>query len=298
MGSRRLLIRCVHFLQEVSITKWRFQCDSAITEKKVFKRFVSNRWLSVGRVCERIIVNWKCLDKYFLKSEHTASIKDSSIYKRIAARMHGGNIMLAWLQSVLSVANLFSPFLSEFQSQCTSIHLLFEELAQILQLLLQRFVKSVTEGQEWCSAAVRSAWQLPAEACGFGTQTSGILKKLKADKNPRLALLHKDDTVPETFQQISLRKIAFAEQVPVQRSVSEAFHEKQSRQHSDDETTGCIGSSRGARDEFSRFSVYRMEIVSSRCWYTTGMSSITKRPCCISWWVLVTGSYTEGWSPK
>ena len=32
----------------------------------------------------------------------------------------------------------------------------------------------------------------PAEACEFGAQTSGVLKKLKADKNPRLALLHKD----------------------------------------------------------------------------------------------------------
>jgi len=29
----------------------------------------------------------------------------------------------------------------------------------------------------------------PAEACEFGIQTSDILQKLKADKNPRLALL-------------------------------------------------------------------------------------------------------------
>jgi len=63
------------------------------------------------------------------------------MYKRIAARMQEGDIMLARLHFVLSVANLFSPFLTKFQSECTSIHLLFEELAQIFQLLLQRFVK-------------------------------------------------------------------------------------------------------------------------------------------------------------
>ena len=33
-------------------------------EKKALKRFVSNRWLSVGPVCEQIIENWAGLTKY------------------------------------------------------------------------------------------------------------------------------------------------------------------------------------------------------------------------------------------
>jgi len=61
-------------------------------------------------------------------------------------------------------------------------------------------------------------------------------------------------------------------------------------------TTRCISASCGVRDEFSRFSVHRMEIVLSGCWYTTGVGRITKRPCWISWRVLVTGSHTEWWS--
>ena len=48
-------------------------------EKKAFKRFVSNRWLSLGPVCYHID-NWSCLCKYFLKTEHVSSIKDSSMY--------------------------------------------------------------------------------------------------------------------------------------------------------------------------------------------------------------------------
>ena len=92
--------------------------------------------------------------------------------------------------------------------------------------------------------------------CSTGSQVAtsairGVLKKLKADKNPRLALL--DVSVPETFQQVSARKIAFAEQVLVECSVSEAFDEKHSRQH---QHTGCIWASHGMRDEVSRFRVH------------------------------------------
>ena len=52
-------------------------------EKKALKRFVtvSNHWLSVGPVCEQIIENWAGLTKYFLKTEHSAPIKESSMYK-------------------------------------------------------------------------------------------------------------------------------------------------------------------------------------------------------------------------
>jgi len=52
-----------------------------------------------------------------------------------------GNVMLARLHFAIGVVNLFAPFLTKYQSERTSIRLLFEELARVLQLLLQRFVK-------------------------------------------------------------------------------------------------------------------------------------------------------------
>ena len=52
-----------------------------------------------------------------------------------------GNVMLARLHFAIGVVNLFAPFLTKYQSESTSIRLLFEELARVLQLLLQRFVK-------------------------------------------------------------------------------------------------------------------------------------------------------------
>jgi len=94
---------------------------------------------------------------------------------------------------LVSVANLFLPFLTKFQAEHTSIHLLFEELSQVFQLLLQRFVKSDAlkdkSGAQLLSVHLENH---PAEACEFGTQTSAVLKKLKADKNAGLALLHRD----------------------------------------------------------------------------------------------------------
>jgi len=61
-----------------------------------------------------------------LKTEHTTLIKESSLYKQIAAKMQEGSIMLARLHFVMSVADLFTPFLTKFQSESTSVHLLFK----------------------------------------------------------------------------------------------------------------------------------------------------------------------------
>lgn len=47
-----------------------------------------------------------------------------------------GNVMLARLHFAIGVVNLFAPFLTKYQSESTSIRLLFEELARVLQLLL------------------------------------------------------------------------------------------------------------------------------------------------------------------
>ena len=50
------------------------------------------------------------------------------MYKRIATSLQEGNIMLARLHFIVSIANLFKPFLTKFQSESVSIHLLFVTL--------------------------------------------------------------------------------------------------------------------------------------------------------------------------
>jgi len=89
--------------------------------------------------------------------------------------------MLARLHFVMSVANLFTPFLTEFQSESPLIHLLFEELAQVLKLLLQRFVK--LDALKDKSAAQLLSVELdnrPVDDCEFGAQTMGILRQIRS----------------------------------------------------------------------------------------------------------------------
>jgi len=162
-------------------------------DRKVFKRLVSNRWLSLGPVCYRVINNLECLRKYFVKTDHSASIKNSSMYRRIAAKLQEGDVMLARLHFISSIALLFEPFLTKLQTESTVIHLLLEELAQLLHLLLQRFIKSdlltsVTDAQ----LVDVSLDCRPVDNCEFGSTTRGLLQKLKRDKNQKLALLQKD----------------------------------------------------------------------------------------------------------
>ena len=83
--------------------------------------------------------------------------------------------MLAKLHFVMSVANLFIAVLTKFQSESPLIHLLFEDLVQVLKLLLKRFVKfDALKGK---SAAQLLSVQLdnrPVEACEFDAQTMSV----------------------------------------------------------------------------------------------------------------------------
>ncbi len=164
-------------------------------EKLAFKRYVSNRWLSIGPVSARIIANWDCMLKYFLKTDHSKAIKDSSMYKRICTKLTEGDIMLARLHFIHSIAELFAPFLTKLQSESTLIHVLYDELAQLLRLLLQRFVKAETiknksDTQLTAIDALSSCRQV--EECEFGAETMKLLRKLRREKNQHLALLQKD----------------------------------------------------------------------------------------------------------
>ena len=96
------------------------------------------------------------------------------------------------------------------------------------------------------------------------------------------------------FQQISPRKIAFAEHVPVEHSVSVAFHETKSRQHSNDETTGCIGASHGVELNFldsvsTEWRLYQQDADIPLEWVETPNGHVASVD-------EVTCSHTEGWS--
>ena len=103
--------------------------------------------------------------------------------------------MLARLHFIHSIAKLFTPFLTKLQSESTLIHVLYDELAQLLRLLLQRFAKAETikdksDTQLIVIDVLSSCHQV--QECEFGAETMKLLRKLRREKNQHLALLQKD----------------------------------------------------------------------------------------------------------
>jgi len=102
-------------------------------------------------------------------------------------------VMLACLHFVGCTAHLFEPVLTKLQTESSVIHLLLEELAQLLRLLLHRFIKpdlltGVTDAQ-LVDVPIECR---PVDNCEFGAKTDELLRRLKKNKNPKLAMLQKD----------------------------------------------------------------------------------------------------------
>lgn len=194
-GIEELLSDTYYFFKKYPSRSQDFDCiqQSLNCEKKAFKRFVSNRWLSAGPVCNRVIENWAGLKEFFLKKEHSKSIKESAAFCRIASKLQEGDVTLARLHFVSSIAGLFEPILTKLQTESTLIHVLLEELCHLLRLLLQRFVKHdlLTDKSDKQLKDVKLEPR-SVEMCDFGEKTKELLRKLKKDTNPRVALLQKD----------------------------------------------------------------------------------------------------------
>ena len=150
-------------------------------DKKAFKRFVSNHWLSMVPVCHRIIKNW--LIEYFLNTEQTKSIKKSSMFIRIAGKLKERNLMLARLEFINSIAQLSEPYLIRLQTESILIHTLYDELVQLLRLLMNRFVKgNILENKNDCDLSEIVLEPNPADQCEFGTHTQKLVRALKNEK--------------------------------------------------------------------------------------------------------------------
>lgn len=101
--------------------------------------------------------------------------------------------MMARLHFIVSVAGVFEPFLLIFQSVSPMIHLLKEELANVLRLLLKRFLKSdALNGKSDAELLDVSLENRPIEQCDFGAKTQELVRQMKKDNNQKLALLQKD----------------------------------------------------------------------------------------------------------
>jgi len=123
----------------------------------------------------RIITYWASLLKYFLKSDHSKAIKDSSMFKRICTTLREGDIMLARLHFIHSLVDLYV------------------KLVQLLRLLLQRFIKAdaLKDKTDAQLGSINLECQ-SVEICDFGAETMKLIRKLRRNNNPQCSLLEKD----------------------------------------------------------------------------------------------------------
>jgi len=101
--------------------------------------------------------------------------------------------MLARKHFVASVARVFEPFFTTFQSEARLIHVLHEELSNVLRLLLLKFVKNNDltniSGSQLLALSLDNR---PIDSCEFGADTQTVLQKLKKYNNTGFGLLKRD----------------------------------------------------------------------------------------------------------
>ena len=108
------------------------------------------------------------------------------MFIRIAGKLQEMNLMLARLEFINSIAQLSEPYLIRLQTERILIHTLYDELVQLLRLLMNRFVKAnILENKNDCDLGEIELEPCPADQCEFGTHAK-ICSSVKQRKNRKL----------------------------------------------------------------------------------------------------------------
>ena len=105
----------------------------------------STRWLSLKFVCIRILEQWDNLKQYLLvflpkQKNFVREIKETARYKRIVQNLKS-NLTLSYLAFVVFIAHSFDDFLVLFQSSEPLIHILYEQMKDLLTKIMSYFIK-------------------------------------------------------------------------------------------------------------------------------------------------------------
>ena len=111
-------------------------------------RHVASRWLTLVKCLERIEQLWPLIKKYFLtelpkKKELLRNLTTNKRYMRIvkAIRDQEGET-LTQIKFILGVNQIFTEYLTIFQSDVPMIHLLYPKMSQLQMSLIRRIIKA------------------------------------------------------------------------------------------------------------------------------------------------------------
>lgn len=109
-----------------------------------FLQFVNSRWLTLAPVMKRLIEQHEALKHYFLKFipkyQNSVCVKNAR-YNSIISVLND-KLILSLMQFLVHISELFSKFLRTFQNEQPLIHILYDELCELLKKILRKFVKS------------------------------------------------------------------------------------------------------------------------------------------------------------
>ena len=109
-------------------------------EITLFIEHSSLRWLSIGPAGRRILEQWKAIVQFvkFLESD-PKKIPQSAALKRVQATLKRAEILVQ-LKFIASVT-LFEAFILNFQNDEPKIHIIYEQMADLIEKFLLEFLK-------------------------------------------------------------------------------------------------------------------------------------------------------------
>lgn len=137
----------VHFFLKYSAARREdYQCIEEVTQEtaKFFLKHVSSRWLTTGPVAQRLLDQWENMCEYFLKflpsQKSQAKHLNTERYKRIRAALKNP-IMPSFLAFLIFTHKYFENFSLSFQSASPKIHVLYEEMNNLIRNIMAQVLK-------------------------------------------------------------------------------------------------------------------------------------------------------------
>ena len=159
--------------------------------KHKFLKHVECRWLSLHLALLRILEQMNGLKRYFLTvlPEKQSSGTSNACYIRIRRQLESKGLV-AQIHFLVSVADIFNPFLKFFQTEEPLVHLLYDQLGTLLKVLFIR--KDLLENKAARKLSkIRSEVQenhLAYSELETGEQTRQEIEKLSEQKQKKFVL--------------------------------------------------------------------------------------------------------------
>ena len=172
--------------------------------KHKFLKHVECRWLSLHPALLRILQQMNGLKRYFLTvlPEKQSSSTSNARCIRIRRQLESKDLV-AQIHFLVSVADIFNPFLKFFQTEEPLFHLIYDQLGTLLTVLLGRFIRKdllVNKAARKLSKIRLEVLEnhLAYSELEIGEQTRQEIEKLSEEKQKKFVLEAKSFLIAAT----------------------------------------------------------------------------------------------------